>query len=211
MKFNLGDKVKINPNSEFYGFGISNPKNTEGEIICLNDAGYPYSVLWSTGFENTYRADDLRLSSEDLIDQTSKPTNPKDALGSDKLPLHLWPATASALGSLALLDGGLKYGRSNFREIGVRASIYFDAASRHLTQWFEGEDSDPDSGVDHLGHALACIAIIVDARAAGKLNDDRMVKGGYRKLVDSLTPHVKRLKELHKAKTPKHYTIKDNK
>ena len=34
-----------------------------------------------------------------------KPTNPKDAIGSDKLPLHLWPSTATALGCLGLLDG----------------------------------------------------------------------------------------------------------
>ena len=69
---------------------------------------------------------------------TSKPSNPKDAIGSDKLPLHLWPALASAEGSLALLDGALKYGRSNFRVAGVRASIYNDALRRHMDAWFEG-------------------------------------------------------------------------
>lgn len=138
-----------------------------------------------------------------------KPTNPKDAIGSSKLPLHLWPTTATALGSLGLLDGMLKYGRSNYRAIGVRASIYYDAASRHLNAWFEGEDADPDSGLPHLAHALACLAILVDAEAAGKLNDDRMVKGGYRDLMDSLGPHVDRLKKLHAEKEPKHYSISD--
>lgn len=139
-----------------------------------------------------------------------KPSNPKDLIGSNKIPLHLWPETASLTGALALLDGGLKYGRSNFREIGVRSSIYYDAARRHLNAWFEGEDNDPDSGLPHLGHALACLAILVDAQAAGKLNDDRMVKGGYRALINDLTPHVARLKELHKDKNPRHYTIQDN-
>jgi hypothetical protein len=136
-----------------------------------------------------------------------KPTNPKDLIGSGKLPLHLWPVTATALGSLGLLDGMLKYGRSNFRAVGVRASIYYDAASRHLNAWFEGEAVDPDSGLPHLAHALACLAIIVDAEAAGKLNDDRMHPGGYRELINSLTPHVARLKEVHADKSPQHYTI----
>lgn len=141
----------------------------------------------------------------------SKPSNPKDLIGAGKLPLHLWPATATALGCLGLLDGALKYGRSNFRVVGVRASIYKDAAVRHMDAWFEGEDCDPDSGLDHLAHALACIAIIVDARAAGKLSDDRMVVGGYRKLVRELTPHVNRLKDLYTGRlVPKHYTIADN-
>jgi hypothetical protein len=142
-------------------------------------------------------------------DPTSKPTNPKDIVGSNKLPLHLWPSTATALGCIGMLNGALKYGRSNFRAIGVRASIYYDAARRHLDAWFEGEECDPDDGVPHLSAALSCIAIIADAAAAGKLTDDRMTPGGYRAHVDALTGHVKRLKELHAGKAPKHYTIED--
>lgn len=136
-----------------------------------------------------------------------KPTNPKDAIGSDKLPLHLWPATATVHGSLALLDGAGKYGRSNFRAIGVRASIYYDACCRHLNAWFEGEDVAPDSGVHHLGHALACLAVLVDAMEAGELNDDRMFPGGYRAMVERLTPLVAQIKARHADKAPQHYTI----
>lgn len=144
------------------------------------------------------------------VEETSKPSNPKDAIGSNKLPLHLWPATATAMGCLGMLNGMLKYGRSNFREIGVRASIYVDACKRHLDAWFEGEECDPDDGVPHLAAALSCLAIIVDARAAGKMTDDRNVKGGYRGLVGELTAHVPRLKQLHAGKDPHHYTIADN-
>ena len=143
------------------------------------------------------------------LDATVKASNPKDSIGADKLPLFLWPATATNLGCLALLDGALKYGRSNFRHVGVRASIYHDAAKRHISAWFEGEDTDPDSGLPHLAHALACLAIIVDAEAAGKLHDDRMTVGGYRAQVEALTGHVARLKSLHASRDPKHYTIAD--
>lgn len=138
-----------------------------------------------------------------------KPTNPKDAIGSDKLPVHLWPETATALGCLGLADGALKYGRGNFRAIGVKASIYIDATKRHLNAWFEGEDNDPDSGLPHLAHALATVAILVDAMAADKLTDDRNYRGGYRAWVDKLTPFVKLLKAKHAEKSPKHYTIED--
>lgn len=141
---------------------------------------------------------------------STKDTNPKDAIGSNKVPLHLWPSTATAVGSIALLNGALKYGRSNWRVAGVRASIYADAAKRHLDAWFEGEETDPDDGVDHLGAVLACLAILVDARAAGKLNDDRAVQGGYRKTINECTSEVTRLKELHAGKEPKHYTINDS-
>lgn len=138
---------------------------------------------------------------------SEKDTNPKDLIGSDKLPLHLWPATATALGCVALLNGALKYGRANWRVAGVRASIYVDAAKRHLDAWFEGEELDPDDGVPHLAAALACIAIVVDARAAGKLNDDRNIAGGYRALMSELTPLVPALKKHHKDRNPTHYTI----
>lgn len=138
-----------------------------------------------------------------------KPTNTKDIVGSDKLPLHLWPTSAKALGALALLDGMLKYGRSNFRADGVRASIYYDATNRHLDAWFEGEDVDPDSGLPHLAHALACIAVLVDAQEAGKFTDDRLFPANYRALADALTPHVARLKAKHAGRDPKHYTIND--
>jgi hypothetical protein len=148
---------------------------------------------------------------KDYIDgDKSKESNPKDMIGSNKLPLHLWPNTATAMGCLGFLNGMLKYGRSNFRIHGIRASIYYDAAKRHLDAWFEGEECDPDDGVPHLAAALACIAIIVDAQAAGKLNDDRSVEGGYRALVDRLTPHVPRLKALHEDKDPYHFTIADS-
>lgn len=140
---------------------------------------------------------------------TMKPTNPKDLIGSGKLPLHLWPTTATALGCLGLLDGMLKYGRSNFRAVGVRASIYVDAAKRHLDAWFEGEDNDPDSGLPHFAHALACVAILIEAVAAKNLTDDRMYPTEYREFVNALTPHVARLKELHAEKNPKHFTIAD--
>lgn len=144
------------------------------------------------------------------MDETQKETNPKDAIGSNKLPLHLWPTTATAMGCVGMANGMLKYGRSNFRAIGVRASIYVDACKRHLDAWFEGEECDPEDGVPHLSAALACLAIIVDAKAAGKFTDDRSVAGGYRTLVNELTPHIKRLKDLHKSKNPYHYTITDN-
>ena len=70
----------------------------------------------------------------------TKPTNPKDAIGVDKCPLHLIPTTVKPEVALALLEGALKYGQANWREVGVRASIYRSAVDRHLDKWWEGED-----------------------------------------------------------------------
>lgn len=162
------------------------------------------------GGEPTSTSPTAQSISYDLTTTAStKETNPKDAIGGDKVPLHLWPETATVTGALGLLDGALKYGRANWRHAGIKASIYVDALKRHTNAWFEGEDFDPDSGLHHFSHILACAAILVDADACGNMTDDRQTAGGYRALINKMTPHVKRLKTLHAAKTPRHYTIKD--
>ena len=136
----------------------------------------------------------------------SNPLNPKDAIANGKIPLHLWPSTATAMGAIGLLEGRFKYGNANWREAGVRASVYVSACQRHLAAWFEGEDTDPDSHLPHLSHALACLAILVDAQAAGKLTDDRQYPGGYRKLMDELTPLVAMVNDKYADKPePRHY------
>lgn len=143
----------------------------------------------------------------------ARSTNPKDAIGSTKLPLHLWPAEAAAMGCLGMLDGKGKYGRNNYIfGDGVLASIYVDAAKRHLDAWFAGEECAPDTGVPHLANALASIAIVVKAAAHGKLIDDRDFGApeAYRALVNQLTPHVARIQALHANHRPRHFTISDN-
>lgn len=148
-----------------------------------------------------------------MSNQDVKDTNPKDIVAAGKVPVHLWPATATVLGSIGLLEGMLKYGRSNWREKGVKVSVYIDAAMRHLFDYMEGDDLTSDVGVHNLANALACLAIIVDADAHGELIDDRNFTPGvqgYRAYVERFTPEVARLKELFKDRNPKHYTIADN-
>lgn len=142
---------------------------------------------------------------------TGKQTNPKDALGSKRLPLDLVPMTAVAHQALAHLEGACKYGKWNWRIAGVRASIYVGAALRHIERWNNGEDFDADSGVHNLGHAMACLAILLDAREVGKLNDDRppslsFVNGWQ----EAFNAEAARIIERHADKNPRHFTIEDS-
>lgn len=104
---------------------------------------------------------------------TSKPSNPKDAVGISKVPFSTVPSEVTAEVGLAMLEGALKYGRHNYRAAGVRASVYYDAALRHLTAWWEGQDVDPDSGLPHLVKCLACLYVIRDSQRIGNWVDDR--------------------------------------
>jgi len=105
-----------------------------------------------------------------------KATNPKDALGIKKVSLHCVPVRPLYEVALAMMEGGRKYGAHNYRAEGTRMSTYYDAAMRHLTSWWEGEDIDPDSGVHHLVKLMACVFVVRDAMHMNKCVDDRPIK-----------------------------------
>jgi hypothetical protein len=99
--------------------------------------------------------------------------NPKDVASRGKAPLHLLPGPALVAAAEALRNGAEKYGPYNWRKEPILASTYISAAERHLRAWYDGENDAPDSGIDHLAHALAGLMILVDARACGAMVDDR--------------------------------------
>ena len=103
----------------------------------------------------------------------SKDTNPKDAVGIKKVPFSVLPAPVLGEVGLALLEGARKYGRHNYRVAGIRYSVYYDAAIRHLGAWWEGEDIDPDSGLSHITKAIAGLVVLRDAMMSGMVSDDR--------------------------------------
>jgi hypothetical protein len=112
--------------------------------------------------------------------------NPKDLLGLKKVPLHLLPAVARIFGAMAMKDGARKYGPYNWRTKKVKASIYIDAIERHMLAFLDGEDCAEDSGIHHLGHVIACCAILLDAKETGNLIDDRPITGVAAALMDQL-------------------------
>lgn len=138
----------------------------------------------------------------------SKSLNPKDAVGRAKVPLHLWPASATAYGAIGLLEGELKYGRNNFRGSEVAASVYVSAAKRHIDAWFENQETAADTGSLHLGNALACLAILVDASVQGTLVDDRNYvadQGAHDAMMSKLTAQVTVLNAQFGSRNPKHW------
>jgi len=109
--------------------------------------------------------------------ENMKPTNPKDIAGSSKVPMNSM-LSGAVMGevALALFEGALKYGRHNYRQDGVRASVYYDAVGRHLAAWWEGEDIDEESGLSHITKAIAGLHILRDCSIRGMCNDDRPPK-----------------------------------
>lgn len=113
--------------------------------------------------------------------------NPKSVVGLTKPSLHQIPPVALVLLGQAMKDGEAKYGLMNWRGTQVAASVYYDAIMRHMLAWWDGEAEAQDSGVAHLAHVMACCAILLDATALGRLNDDRPKPGNVSALMAALT------------------------
>lgn len=103
--------------------------------------------------------------------------NPKTAYGEAKDKLSDTPTIGIQKMGRVMTGGAEKYGRFNWRDHTVSATVYYDAAQRHIMAWFDGEDLDPESGEPHLAHVMACCNIILDAQFRGMLNDNRSLSG----------------------------------
>lgn len=93
----------------------------------------------------------------------------------NKLPLWLVPVAAIKACARALQHGAKKYAANNWRK-GMKWSEVYSALQRHLTAWNEGEEIDPESGLNHLDHAQACLAFLTEYVAHPELYvgfDDR--------------------------------------
>jgi hypothetical protein len=105
-----------------------------------------------------------------------KPSNPKDSVGIKKTPLSVLPAQVLMESAVALFEGDRKYGRGNYRAIGVRASVYYDACMRHLMAWYEGQDIDEESGLSHVTKAIAGLMVLRDSMMNDNWTDDRPIR-----------------------------------
>lgn len=84
------------------------------------------------------------------------------------VPLILIEATAQAL-----QFGESKYGRYNFTK-GFENHRLIAACLRHVLAYQDGEDLDPESNLPHLGHAVACLGMLLECKKLGTLTDTRL-------------------------------------
>lgn len=116
--------------------------------------------------------------------ENTKDTNPKDAVGTRKVPFSTIPLPVLGEIGLGMLEGARKYSRHNYRVAGVRASVYFDATWRHLGAWWEGQDIDPASGISHVSKAIAGLIVLRDSMMQENWVDDRPPKTKNQNWVD---------------------------
>lgn len=155
-------------------------------------------------------ADPWGLRAWPAVTAPTKESNPKEAIGDSKVPLWLLSPIAKVKWAMAQFAGLVKYGAWNWRAAGVRASTYLSAIERHLDGYKSGEELDPTDGTDHLGNIMACCAILIEARAAGKLTDDRPPRVDHRPAIAEAEALMVKLKAQYADKNPRHWTLADD-
>jgi len=90
----------------------------------------------------------------------------------DKPDLSILTKESLVAEALAFQYGAKKYSRGNYKN-GLDWTRVIAAAMRHLVAFNAKEDKDPESGLSHLAHAKACLAMLIyfEENKVGK--DDR--------------------------------------
>lgn len=93
-----------------------------------------------------------------------------------------------------LTYGAKKYSPDNWKHLPNARQRYFDAANRHMWQWFGGEERDKESGLHHLAHAMSSLMFLIqmdidlekktlEEQPSFNVNDTTSGKGFYYKPV----------------------------
>lgn len=89
-----------------------------------------------------------------------------------KTPMALVPPIAEEELAKAFGFGAKKYSEWQWTD-GIKLMRIMSACKRHINAWIRGEEVASDSGVHHLGHAMACLAMIIDTQILHPDLDDR--------------------------------------
>ncbi len=96
-------------------------------------------------------------------------------LDQDKPKVSLIPSEAILEMATAFTYGAKKYGSDNFKS-GLAYRRLLDATLRHILALSAGEDTDPESGNSHVGHAMASLAMLCYMMKNRPDMDDRYKK-----------------------------------
>lgn len=105
-----------------------------------------------------------------------------------KVPLDMIPLMALEDCAKVFGYGAAKYARNNWLK-GMDWSVPLGCLLRHIAAWQRGEDTDPESGLPHLGHAMCNLVMLSTFAQTFPEGDDRakewLTSSGIAILADS--------------------------
>lgn len=114
---------------------------------------------------------DTEFYKELAMDGQTLKTGEKKDEGKPRWELLAYDAIEGIVATLT--SGAQKYAARNW-ELGILYGRVYGAAMRHLSAWWKGETTDPESGRSHLDHALTELMFLSAYEKRGmKQFDDR--------------------------------------
>lgn len=104
-------------------------------------------------------------------------TDPKQVQAVKKMTFDNVPISLLLHATPGADNGALKYGPWNWlslEEGSMSLMTYINAIQRHVILYRAGQDNASDSGIAHLDHLIAGLAVLRDAQLFGKITDDRI-------------------------------------
>lgn len=117
------------------------------------------------------------LLKEEAEKAHSKPVDPKQSCAVKKVTFDNVPITLDILATYGADSGAAKYGPLNWIQLEdgtMSLMTYLNAIKRHWILFKAGQDVASDSGIHHLDHLIAGLAVVRDAMMFNKVNDDRI-------------------------------------
>lgn len=104
----------------------------------------------------------MAKTSKDAVAASQTATTGGRKFDGGKLQYGLVPPLALKEMVKVLTFGAEKYEPDNWKFVPDSKRRYFDAMQRHLWAWKEGEQSDPETGINHLAHAMCCLFFLYE-------------------------------------------------
>ena len=91
----------------------------------------------------------------------------------EKPRMYLLPPKALTEIAKVLTFGANKYDENNWKKLDNLQNRYTGAALRHIFAHMDGEELDPETGLDHLAHAMCCLLFKLEAKLNETSKEER--------------------------------------
>lgn len=164
------------------GVKVGNTLVTRNGVVCEvvhidHDCYYSYELRSCTNPDNRWtvdssgylicdelrpEADIVDFAAEQPIGAVSENKGVKSDQGKTQWSYLPIPAVKAVVDVMAY--GDTKYPApdgSNWKRVPDAKRRYYNAAMRHLTSWWDGEQNDPETGYNHLAHACSNLLFLL--------------------------------------------------
>ena len=135
---------------------------TDVNVTGIGAAGSNTPIFGGAGVTSSISSPStVPLPPGNIVVATPEPTEGRKFDGG-KLEYGLLPPFALEETVKVLTFGAQKYERGNWQRVPDAKRRYFDAMERHIWAWKKGEQIDPESGINHLAHAMCCLMFLYE-------------------------------------------------